>query len=429
MQKISFTLCNKVVLFNYFQFDLKIYIKCNIGKKKMKLGKKKYLLTPGPLTTSLKTKQAMLSDVGSWDIDFRNLTKELRFKILDILSQTCSNLKLFSKENFAVVPIQGSGTFSVEAMLGSLVPKNGKALVLSNGSYGKRCYEILRYCKRSVEIIDMGDFLPPDPLLIKKKLNSDLDITNVVLVHCETSSGILNPIKKISQIVKSYKKSLLIDSMSAFGAIPIDYAEIEFDALVSSANKCIEGVPGFGFVLVKQSVLEKSKYNSHSLSLDLYNQWKYMEETGQWRFTPPTHTILGFLSALNQHKLEGGVLGRLNRYETNKNILVEGMRDLGFETLLNDKWISPIIVSFLYPADENFDFEIFYNLMKKQNFIIYPGKLTVADTFRIGCIGQINNNIMKKVLKAVKVSLSEMKVKSATPKNSIIAEKLKLKSF
>ena len=423
------TFCNKLVLFDYFQFNLKIYIKCNIGKKKMKLGKKKYLLTPGPLTTSLKTKQAMLSDVGSWDIDFRNLTKELRLKILDILSQTCSNLKLFSKEKFAVVPIQGSGTFSVEAMLGSLVPKNGKALVLSNGSYGKRCYEILRYFRRSVEIIDMGDFLPPDPQLLEKKLEQDPHISHVIVIHCETSSGILNPIKTISKIVKSFNRSLLIDSMSAFGAIPIDCAEIQFDALVSSANKCIEGVPGFGFVLTKKSVLEKSKNNSHSLSLDLYDQWKYMEEKGQWRFTPPTHTILGFLSALNQHASEGGVLGRLNRYEANKNILVEGMRDLGFETLLPDKWISPIIVSFLYPADENFNFEIFYNLMKNQNFIIYPGKLTVADTFRIGCIGQIDNSIMRKVLKAIKISLSEMNVKSAIPKNSIIAEREKLNSF
>ena len=389
----------------------------------------KYLLTPGPLTTSKLTKEAMLRDVGSWDSDFKQITSEIREKLVNILMQTSNINKIKNSDPYISIPMQGSGTFSVEAMLGTFVPKKNKALVLSNGSYGKRCSTILNYLGRENDIIDMGDFLPPDPELLEKKLEQDPHISHVIVIHCETSSGILNPIKKISKIVKSFNRSLLIDSMSAFGAIPIDCAEIEFDALVSSANKCIEGVPGFGFVLTKKSVLEKSKNNSHSLSLDLYDQWKYMEEKGQWRFTPPTHTILGFLSALNQHASEGGVLGRLNRYEANKNILVEGMRDLGFETLLSDKWISPIIVSFLYPADENFNFEIFYNLMKNQNFIIYPGKLTVADTFRIGCIGQIDNNIMRKVLKAVKVSLSEMNVKSAIPKNSIIAEREKLNSF
>ena len=383
----------------------------------------KYLLTPGPLTTSQLTKEAMLRDIGSWDSDFKKVTAAIREKLVNILMQTSNINKIKNFEPYISIPMQGSGTFSVEAMLGTFVPKKNKALVLSNGSYGKRCSTILNYLGRENDIIDMGDFLPPDPELLEKKLRQDQYISHVIVIQCETSSGILNPIKTISKIVKSFNKSLLIDSMSAFGAIPIDCAEIEFDALVSSANKCIEGVPGFGFVLTRKSVIENTNNNSHSLSLDFYDQWKYMEETGQWRFTPPTHTILGFLSALNQHASEGGVLGRLNRYEKNKNILVEGMRELGFETLLPDKWISPIIVSFLYPADENFNFGNFYNFMKDQGFILYPGKLTKIDTFRIGCIGQIDNKIMKRVLNSVKVALSKMRVKSATPKRLVIEER------
>jgi len=385
-----------------------------------------YLLTPGPLTTSSLTKEAMQMDVGSWDSDFRKITKEIREKLVEILLETSTKTDILDADPYIAVPMQGSGTFSVEAMLGSFVPKNGKALVLSNGAYGKRCFESLKYFGRPSKMMDMGDFLPPDPNLVQKALQKDPSISHVVVIHCETSSGILNPIDKISQVVDKEGRSLLIDSMSAFGAIPIDAGKIKFDAIVSSANKCIEGVPGFGFVLSKKSILESSEGQSHSLSLDLYSQWKYMESSGQWRFTPPTHSVLAFLSALNQHKLEGGVLGRLARYEKNKDILISGMHNLGFETLLSKKWLSPIIVAFLCPADQNFIFEKFYNLMKDEGFIIYPGKLTIVDTFRIGCIGQVNENTMKEVVSAVERSLKKMNVGSAVPSQLIIEEKERL---
>ena len=385
-----------------------------------------YLLTPGPLTTSSLTKEAMQMDVGSWDSDFRKITKEIREKLVEILLETSTKTDILEADPYIAVPMQGSGTFSVEAMLGSFVPKNGKALVLSNGAYGKRCFESLKYFGRPSKMMDMGDFLPPDPNLVQKALQKDPSISHVVVIHCETSSGILNPIDKISQVVDKEGRSLLIDSMSAFGAIPIDAGKIKFDAIVSSANKCIEGVPGFGFVLSKKSILESSEGQSHSLSLDLYSQWKYMESSGQWRFTPPTHSVLAFLSALTQHKLEGGVSGRLARYEKNKDILISGMHNLGFETLLSKKWLSPIIVAFLCPADQNFIFEKFYNLMKDEGFIIYPGKLTIVDTFRIGCIGQVNENTMKEVVSAVERSLKKMNVGSAVPSQLIIEEKERL---
>ena len=385
-----------------------------------------FLLTPGPLTTSLATKKAMLNDVGSWDNDFKLITKEIREKLIQILLETSTQNPSLTSDPYIAVPMQGSGTFSVEAMLGCFVPKNGKALVLSNGAYGMRCFESLKYFNRSAEVLNFGDFLPPDPTVLQEKLKQDLFITHVIVIHCETSSGILNPLADLAKVVEKENRSLLIDSMSAFGAIPIDAGRIKFDALVSSANKCIEGVPGFGFVLAKKSVLVKSKNQSHSLSLDLYNQWVYMEKTGQWRFTPPTHTVLAFLEALVQHRTEGGVQGRLSRYSKNKLTLIRGMKKLGFETLLSERWLSPIIVSFLFPDDPKFEFAKFYNLMKDQGFIIYPGKLTIADTFRIGCIGQVNEQIMKKVVLAVENSLKKMKVQSAKPADDFLKEKEKL---
>lgn len=385
-----------------------------------------YLLTPGPLSTSFETKEKMLVDLGSWDQDFKKITSKILDKLIGILLQTSNDNSYFQSDPYLAVPMQGSGTFSVEAMLGSFVPKNGKALVLSNGSYGLRCYEILKYFGRAVDIIDMGDYLPPDPFLLDKKLKQDKSITHVVVIHCETSSGILNPLEAIANVVEKNQRSLLIDSVSSFGAIPIDAGKIKFDALVSSANKCIEGVPGFGFVIAKQSVLESSKNQSHSLSLDLYSQWNYMNKTGQWRFTPPTHSISAFLSALMQHEKEGGVMGRLGRYEKNKDTLVSAMDFIGFETMLSKRWLSPIIVSFLYPDDDNFNFNEFYDFMKKDGFIIYPGKLTSADTFRIGCIGQLDSYVMKKVVRSIESSLKIMRVKSASPKKEILEERKKL---
>jgi len=247
-----------------------------------------------------------------------------------------------------------------------------------------------------------------------------------VAVHCETSSGILNPIEEISQAVAEAGCTLLIDTMSAFGAIELDMQKIQCDAFVSSANKCIEGVPGFGFIIARKTALQKAKGQCHSYSLDVYDQWHTMEKTGQWRFTPPTHVVAAFITALEQHINEGGVAGRGARYTQNRDVLVEGMRQLGFVTLLEDQWLSPIIVTFFNPADANFEFSRFYDLMKQKGFIIYPGKLTVVDSFRVGCIGNIDSNTMQQVTIAAAKSLKELKVKDASPPPAAIAERAKL---
>lgn len=377
-----------------------------------------YLLTPGPLTTSYATKQAMLRDWGSWDGDFRAMTAGLRAGLLDLIDDT--------NAEYDCVPMQGSGSFAVEAMLGTFIPRDGKVLVLSNGAYGKRTAETMRYLGRDHVVIDKGDYMPPRGDEVADALAADPAITDVVVVHCETSSGILNPVHEISEVVCAAGRRLFIDSMSAFGAIDLKVGDIRYEAIVSSANKCIEGVPGFGFVIAKKSLLAASKGNCHSLALDLTAQWEVMEKTGQWRFTPPTHVVAAFLTALGAHKAEGGVTARGARYARNRDVMVTGMRELGFETLLKDRWLSPIIVTFFCPAHPNFAFDRFYDLMKDKGFIIYPGKLTVVESFRIGCIGQMDEYVMRDVVAAARAALQEMGVPNAAPPAEALAERARL---
>ncbi len=377
-----------------------------------------YLLTPGPLTTSREVKEAMLRDWGSWDADFRAMTADLRRRLLALTGDT--------QDQLDCVPIQGSGSFAVEAMLGSFVPRDGKVLVLANGAYGLRAAQTLTYLGRAHTVIDKGDYLPPRGEEVAAALDADPAITHVIAIHCETSSGILNPVAEISDAVYSRGRKLLIDSMSAFGAVELDINEIRYEAMVSSANKCIEGVPGFGFVIARKDELEAAKGRSHSLSLDVHAQWVAMNKTGQWRFTPPTHVVAAFLEALRQHEAEGGVAGRGARYTRNRDVMVGGMRELGFETLLSDRWLSPIIVTFFNPAHPNFDFDRFYELMKQKGFIIYPGKLTVVDSFRVGCIGRMDEHVMRRVVAAAAEALAEMGVDSAAPPAAALDERAKL---
>ena len=377
-----------------------------------------YLLTPGPLTTAYEVKQAMLKDWGSWDDDFRAMTRDMRRRLLALLGE--------GSDQYDCVPMQGSGSFCVEAMLGTFVPRDGKVLVLANGAYGLRAAMTMDYLGRAKTLLDKGDYLPPRGDEVARILAEDPAITHVLAIHCETSSGILNPIEEISEATYAAGRKLLIDSMSAFGAVPLEPSKIKFEAFVSSANKCIEGVPGFGFVIAKKSLLEASKGNSHSLALDVHAQWANMEKTGQWRYTPPTHVVAAFIEALKMHEAEGGVAARGARYARNRDVMVAGMRGLGFETLLEARWLSPIIVTFFCPADPKFVFSTFYDLMKQKGFIIYPGKLTVVDSFRIGVIGRIDEHVMARVVEAAREALAEMGVASAAPPAAALEERKKL---
>jgi 2-aminoethylphosphonate-pyruvate transaminase len=365
-----------------------------------------WLLTPGPLTTSLTVKQAMLHDWGSRDRNFVAINARMRERLVAMIG---------GAGTFACVPMQGPGTFAVEAMVNSFVPPEGKLLVLVNGAYGRRIVRMCGYSKRAVDRIDWADDQPVDPARVAKALADDATITHVAIVHCETTSGILNPVPEVARVVAAAGRKLLIDAMSAFGAIELDSRAVPFQAVAASANKCIEGVPGISFVLARVDDLKQSEGRAPCLSLDLYDQWQALEQTGQYRFTPPIHCIVAFDQALTEHEAEGGVAGRGGRYRRNWKTLIDGMRALGFETLLPEHLQAPIIVTFRMPADPRFHFQTFYDKLKDRGYIIYPGKLTVADSFRIGCIGRLDESHMKGALGVIRAAMAEMGVASGSP--------------
>jgi 2-aminoethylphosphonate-pyruvate transaminase len=365
-----------------------------------------WLLTPGPLTTSATVKAAMTRDWGSRDAAFIAVNRRVRERLVELVG---------GGDSYMCVPVQGSGTFAVEAMIGTLLPKAGKLLILINGAYGKRAAKICDYMGRAHTDLEWAEDQVVDPRRVEAALTSDAAITHVFVVHCETTSGVLNPIAEVGKVVAAAGRRLLIDSMSTFGALPLDARDIAFDAVAASSNKCIEGVPGVGFVIGRRAALEAAKGNAHSLSLDLHDQWAAMEKTAQWRFTPPIQVIVAFEQALREHEAEGGVAGRGARYRNNCRLLVEGMRALGFETLLPDHLQAPIIVTFRMPADSRFQFESFYDRLREKGYVIYPGKLTVADSFRIGCIGRLYPQHMEGALLAVREVLDEMRVSNGGP--------------
>jgi 2-aminoethylphosphonate-pyruvate transaminase len=364
------------------------------------------LLTPGPLTTSDTVKTAMLRDWGSRDSRFIAMNTHLRQHLPELVGAAATHV---------CVPVQGSGTFAVEATIGTLVPADGKLLVLVNGAYGKRMVRIAEVIGLQVRTLEWPEDQPVDAGQVAQALAADPDVTHVAVVHCETTSGILNPIEAIAQAVAQAGRHLLIDAMSAFGALPLDYATAPFTAVMASSNKCLEGAPGMGFAIIRRDALEECKGNAHSLSLDLYDQWCGLEGNGQWRFTPPTHVIAALDQALTEHQAEGGVAGRGARYANNHRLLVDGMEALGFRTLLPRALQAPIIVTFLMPADPAFRFADFYESLRAKGYVIYPGKLTVADSFRIGCIGRIGASEIKGALAAIATTLTEMGVSSGAP--------------
>ena len=360
------------------------------------------LLTPGPLTTSTATRSAMMSDWGSWDGAFNAMTAGVCRDLLSVVQATAEHV---------CVPLQGSGTFAVEAALGTLVPKGARVLVADNGSYCQRIVRILGYLGREAVVLAHREEEPADPARIEAALAADPSITHLAQVHCETGTGILNPLAEIAAIAARHGRGLIIDAMSSYGAIPIDARSLRFDALVAASGKCLEGVPGMGFVIARRAALEAAAGNSHSLALDLLDQWQYMQKTGQWRFTPPTHVVAALRAAVDQYQAQGGPPARLARYRANCAALVSGMRALGFETFLPDALQAPIIVTFHSPPDPAFQFKDFYDRVRERGFILYPGKLTAVETFRVGCIGAIGPEQLREAVAAIAAVLAQMGVR------------------
>jgi 2-aminoethylphosphonate-pyruvate transaminase len=362
----------------------------------------KLLFTPGPLTTSRTVKEAMLYDLGSRDDEFITIVRDIRQRLVTLAGA--------SAEEFTAVLMQGSGTFGIEAVLSSAIPPDGKLLVIINGAYGRRIAQIATRHRIALTTLEYAEDCVPQVDDVANALASDSAITDVAIVHCETTSGILNPIAPIGALVKQARRRYIVDAMSSFGAFPLNVATIGIDYLISSANKCIEGVPGFSFVIANVACLRASQGWARTVSLDLLAQWQGLESNGQFRFTPPTHALLAFHRALDELEEEGGISARAVRYQTNHATLVAGMRALGFTEYLRPENQGYLITSFRYPAHPNFKFEQFYHLLSDKGFVIYPGKVTSADCFRIGHIGQIYPDDITALLEAIRVTLAEMAV-------------------
>ncbi|MGH8713556.1 MAG: 2-aminoethylphosphonate--pyruvate transaminase [Casimicrobiaceae bacterium] len=360
------------------------------------------LLTPGPLTTSAATKGAMLRDWGSWDASFNAVTARVRERLSAIVNAGATHV---------CVPMQGSGTFSVEAAVNTLVPRDGHMLVLINGAYGKRLARLTEMMGRRLSVFETAEDVPTTAADVARKLDADPSITHVGVIHCETSTGILNPLAEIADAVAERRRRLIVDAMSSFGAIPIDAQVVPFDALIAASGKCIEGPPGMGFVFARTSALEQCAGNSTSLSLDLHDQWAYMEKTTQWRYTPPTHVVAALDAALDQYLQAGGQPARLARYTANCDTLVSGLKEIGFRPFLEPRIQAPIIVTFHAPPDARYAFKAFYEKVRDKGFILYPGKLTQVETFRVGCIGAIGPGEMRHAVNAVRDALSELGIR------------------
>lgn len=364
-----------------------------------KMNDRQYLLlTPGPLSTSATVKEAMLFDSCTWDDDYNlGVVQAIRQQLVALATDS---------PGFTSVLLQGSGSYAVEAVLGCAIGPQGKVLIVNNGAYGARMAEMAALMGIGHIVYDCGEVNRPDVAAIESLLNDDRAISHIAMVHCETTTGMLNPLEDVAALARRYGKSYIVDAMSSFGGVPLDMGELGIDFLISSANKCIQGVPGFAFVIAREGALAACAGRSRSLSLDLYAQWRCMEDhQGKWRFTSPTHTVLAFAQALSELAAEGGINARYRRYRDNQQRLVAGMRALGFKTLLNDPLHSPIITAFYAPTDPQWKFSEFYQLLKKQGFVIYPGKVSQSDCFRIGNIGEVYGTNIDALLIAVEQAM------------------------
>lgn len=353
------------------------------------------LLTPGPLSTSETVREAMLQDWCTWDKDYNEgIVTPIRKGLLAIAG--------LDEDEYTDVLLQCSGTYCVEATIGAAVKPTDKLLILANGAYGKRMAQIAEYYHIDHVLVSLHETELVTGEVARKALEANPDITHLSMVHSETTTGLLNPIEEVAEVLKGRNITFIVDAMSSFGGVPIDMKKLDIDFLVSSANKCIQGVPGFGFIIAKKDKLIATKGNARSLSLDIYAQWETMEKGGgKWRFTSPTHVVHAFYQAMKELNEEGGIVARSERYKQNHRTLVDGMRALGFKTLLPDASQGPIITSFLYPTAD-FDFHSFYDQLKAKGFVIYPGKISDADTFRIGNIGDIFPDDMEALLQAIR---------------------------
>ena len=362
----------------------------------------KWLFTPGPLTTSPTVKAAMQHDLGSRDVEFIQKVDSIRRQLVEMVNAAPSD--------YTLIPIQGSGTYAVEATLSTVIPATGQLLLLENGAYGERMAQIARVHHIPCEVYSVPETEHHDPTEVRRRLQQNPALTHVALVHCETTSGILNPLAALAQVVKAENRTLIVDAMSTFGSYPMDVQALGVDFLCFSSNKCLEGSPGLGLVIARKNLLEACAGQARTLTLDLHAQWKGLDANGQFRYTPPTHVVLSLSQALAELAEEGGVAGRAARYRNNYEVLRKGMLALGFRELVPAERQAYIITTYFYPAHPNFRFDSFYQQLSELGFVIYPGKVSRAECFRLGNIGRMHEAQMHALLNAIQQVLAQLDI-------------------
>jgi 2-aminoethylphosphonate-pyruvate transaminase len=360
-----------------------------------------YLMTPGPVTVSPATKREMLRDRSPNGDEMMGQVSAIRAYLLEICNGTGTH---------ECVPVQGSATFAIEGAFHTLVPKGSRILVIQNGFYGVRLKEIAEGVGHAVTMLELGLTETPTEAMLDAAIDAEPGITHMIMCHVDTGTGILNPLEPLVAVARRRGVKLFVDAVASFGAFPIDVKRQGIEAVMISPNKGLEGVPGVGIVICRRDTLEAAAGRSPSVVLDLHAQWAFMESRGWWRFTPPTHVLAALAQACERHKAEGGVAARGARYRRNWRRLVDGLRQRGFRTLLPDNVAAPIIATFMDPDDPAYDFRKFYAAMERRGIVIFPGRLTAAGTFRIGCMGDIVEDDISVILEAIEDSMAEIGV-------------------
>jgi 2-aminoethylphosphonate aminotransferase len=364
----------------------------------MKNIKRNILLNPGPATTTDTVKKSLVvPDICPREREFSVLLNEIRNDLVRIVH---------GDDQYTSVLFAGSGTAVMDSVINSVIPGNKKIAVIVNGAYGERLVRIARTYKIPCLPIIFDWREKPDLKKLDRLLKNDTSVCCVALVHHETTTGILNPITEVGRIVKKYNCTYIVDAISSYAGIPIDIKESKADFLLSTSNKCIQGMAGLAFVVCKKSALESIKnYEKRSFYLDLYNQYDYLEKTGQTPFTPPVQIAYALKQAIKEYFEEGGDR-RYARYTENWKTLRSGLLDLGFTLLLKEDQESHILLTVIEPEAKNFDFEKMHDYLYDLGFTIYPGKLK-QKTFRLANMGAIYPADITAFLTALKEYLKE----------------------
>ncbi|MCQ3022145.1 2-aminoethylphosphonate--pyruvate transaminase [Pseudomonas savastanoi] len=339
-----------------------------------------YLMTPGPLSLTDDVKAQMQFDMGSREQAFKNITALMRERILDLIDGCGSH---------SVVPVQGSGTYGIEAALTSFISSSDRPLVCINGIYGERILKILKLRGVQAVCIRAPSHEALSVIDIAAYLEQDLSITHICFVHCETTTGVLNPLEAIVNLATQRGIKTIIDAMSSFGAVDISAKRARFDVLITSSNKCIEGPPGVAFVIANLDLLRAKEHSMSSFVLDVRDQWKSLEQTGEWRSTPPTHVVQACTKALEELSLEG-VANRGQRYCSVRDEIIRVTTPYA-SPLLSAEVRSPVCLALTANGiiDTPKDFNKLYLHLVDYNLYIYSKMHAQTRSFRVGCIGAI----------------------------------------